>query len=358
MCLIIYKPKAKTKIDPSIIKRAEVKNPDGFGITFLDDGETIKTLDYDLAWKLIHEKRPLVAHYRFATVGFIDRSNCHPFPTGSGKLLVYSNGTVSGLGSEETTDTQAVAEILTRVPRKYHHEILSMTETRFAIVDVRDGSVNLHGNWHKRKGLWYSKDNCFHAPKKVIGFGPYAGGHSTPNTMQNGYIDPAFNENHYVTSEPDFDSWQDYLDAEEMETRADYTDPEDDYETWLPGDLLAVYGTLKSNHGNHRFHLSGAKYEGHGHTLDRYAMTVDGIPFVYSESINAPGANQITVELYSVEDATERASIDSLEGHPHWYRRELVDVVTSDGDVVSAWIYMIPDAVPEPTKSNPWVAEY
>ena len=35
--------------------------------------------------------------------------------------------------------------------------------------------------------------------------------------------------------------------------------------------------------------------------------------------------------------------IDRLEGHPEWYRREEVKVVTGKGETVTAWLYFYPE---------------
>jgi len=38
-------------------------------------------------------------------------------------------------------------------------------------------------------------------------------------------------------------------------------------------------------------------------------------------------------------DAGLLADLDAHEGHPHWYRRELVDVVLDGGGDLQAWLY-------------------
>ena len=105
--------------------------------------------------------------------------------------------------------------------------------------------------------------------------------------------------------------------------------------------LVFVYGTLKQGFSNH-YYLSGSKFLGTGRTKEKYAMYVSGIPFVIMSEPISP----IQGELYQVDDIT-LAKLDSLEGHPGWYRREKVDVCLYDDcsqdNVRQAWIYFCDD---------------
>lgn len=67
-------------------------------------------------------------------------------------------------------------------------------------------------------------------------------------------------------------------------------------------------------------------------------MYVSGIPYVFKgESVS-----QIFGELYRVDELT-LTIVDRLEGHPEWYRREEVRVVTEEGSNVTAWLYFYPE---------------
>ena len=118
MCLIIHKPNADTIIPQHILDNAENINPDGFGIVYTDNNECIRTMD-------------------------------------------YNHATVADLGDKQLCDTYVVADMLKRMPNKYWNDLLSMTETRFAIT-YPDGSVARHGKWHEKDGVFYSKNNCFY----------------------------------------------------------------------------------------------------------------------------------------------------------------------------------------------------
>jgi len=310
MCLIIHKPKATSKIPDSYIDNAETINPDGFGITYLDGiiPETHYTMCYQEARSFINQKRPYVAHYRFATVGDINETNCHPFKF-MGNNYLYSNGTVADLGNDKLCDTKVVADYLTKTPQQYWHMMLSMTDTRFAIVNHKC-RVKRYGQWHKRDGIFYSKANCFH--KKIVGYTKY--------WDTNKSCSPT-------------DDWSFHDD--------DILD--DDFED---NNFIAVYGTLKHGESNNTI-ISGSNFIGTGKTMLRYPMQYDvnaygskGIPYVYNLPDNG---EQIKVEVYEVDDPYMREDIDILEGHPTHYTRKQIDIQLDNDECVSAWLYFSAD---------------
>lgn len=96
---------------------------------------------------------------------------------------------------------------------------------------------------------------------------------------------------------------------------------------------IACYGTLRAGWGNHRL-LEDAPLIGVGTTVQNdYTMrSMGGFPAVYKG-----GNHRIVVEVYEVDD-DQLARIDRLEGHPNWYRREVVDTT-----VGPAQMYIMPD---------------
>lgn len=96
---------------------------------------------------------------------------------------------------------------------------------------------------------------------------------------------------------------------------------------------IFVYGTLKSGYGNNRL-LQEQEFL--GETRTRYPVFDmsggGGIPFVHPE-----GSSHIRGELYEVDEAC-LDRVDGLEGHPTWYKRELVELDTGD----MAFMYMMP----------------
>ena len=100
---------------------------------------------------------------------------------------------------------------------------------------------------------------------------------------------------------------------------------------------LFVYGTLKRNFHNH-YLLEKAEYLGTGHTKYKFALYVNGIPFV----IKTEQVSQIHGELYEINDKTLK-QLDMLEGHPDWYFREQIDIVSASGQTINAWLYFYPE---------------
>jgi gamma-glutamylaminecyclotransferase len=161
MCLIIHKPKG-TKVPLEILETAASKNPDGYGITYLDSFATHRGMTCNSLKYLARTKRPYVLHFRFATVGSVSLDNCHPFDVKSNHYLLYSNGTVHGYGDATRSDTQEIAEdVLSKLPKKSWEKFLDLTPTRFAIIDKFTMDVERYGKWYKRDGVHYSKSDCF-----------------------------------------------------------------------------------------------------------------------------------------------------------------------------------------------------
>jgi gamma-glutamylcyclotransferase (GGCT)/AIG2-like uncharacterized protein YtfP len=94
--------------------------------------------------------------------------------------------------------------------------------------------------------------------------------------------------------------------------------------------VVAVYGTLKQSQGNHGvMQRAGGTYLGTTRTRENFSMYDGGFPVVLEG-----GDTPVTVELYVVEDLRP---LDSLEGHPTFYKRELVEVEELEESV---WMYL------------------
>jgi gamma-glutamylaminecyclotransferase len=98
---------------------------------------------------------------------------------------------------------------------------------------------------------------------------------------------------------------------------------------------MAVYGTLRGGLPNHSY-VKNHKFLGTGKTVEKYTMRASGIPYVGKEP-----RTRIDVEVYDVTGKTEIEAIDRLEGHPHWYKREEIEVELNDGRILKAWLYFM-----------------
>lgn len=98
---------------------------------------------------------------------------------------------------------------------------------------------------------------------------------------------------------------------------------------------IAVYGTLKRGHYNNRF-IGTSEFIGEGITKDKYQMTSNG-HFPY---LSKNGDYNIKVEVFEVNE-DDLKNIDRLEGHPTFYKREVVDIIIGE-DILKCWIYLTP----------------
>ena len=88
--------------------------------------------------------------------------------------------------------------------------------------------------------------------------------------------------------------------------------------------------------------MTGSTFVGQAKTKEAYTLFFDGaLPYVNKTLTNAP-KTQITGDVYEIED-WQLEQIDALEGHPNWYRRELIPVVYADGREDQAWLYFNPE---------------
>jgi gamma-glutamylcyclotransferase (GGCT)/AIG2-like uncharacterized protein YtfP len=119
------------------------------------------------------------------------------------------------------------------------------------------------------------------------------------------------------------------------------------------GIRVAVYGSLRDGLSNHVC-LSEYGAEKLGtHVIDGtdYRMvSLGGFPAVIPA--DAVTATPITIEVYRVTDQCLMV-LDSLEGHPDWYKREKVETPWK-----KAWMYVMPEDMYDdhaPVESGDWL---
>ena len=103
--------------------------------------------------------------------------------------------------------------------------------------------------------------------------------------------------------------------------------------------IIFVYGTLKKGNHNHGF-LDGASFIGEAWTKKEYTLLEDhyvGLPYVIKDE-----SYSIQGELYEVDKYTFM-TLDNLEGHPHFYKRELVEcfIPELNHTEMKAWLYFL-----------------
>ena len=99
-----------------------------------------------------------------------------------------------------------------------------------------------------------------------------------------------------------------------------------------------VYGTLKSGYHNN-YLLGGARLVGKAVTLKAYQLFDCGFPMAVPSDEKA---FPVLGEIYEVSDDAFRRC-DSLEGHPDWYIRRIIEAKLVDNEeIVQTYIYEMP----------------
>ena len=159
MCVIIIKQKGK-RIPREVAKTSSEINPHGLGIIWLDTFEV--SYHKSTAYSLLDTERPFIAHFRYATIGAVNRENTHPFRCGSNKQeWLMMNGTIKNLGDDKKSDSRVLAENLGEIPRHKWKQELEGYECRFVSVNTHSRTYQIYNKelWVQRDGVWYSKDN-------------------------------------------------------------------------------------------------------------------------------------------------------------------------------------------------------
>lgn len=149
MCIILMMNKQQYDSNKDTIKGyfecSEYSNPHGTGLAFIQGGKVdiMKGIGLDVA-SLIESRdwEHIVVHYRYATQGRLDDTNCHPFYTGHGWLFhngVYNDddfAIVGGYNVKEMSDTHIVARFFNdfNIPLERQVEWLNAQLSKYVLV--------------------------------------------------------------------------------------------------------------------------------------------------------------------------------------------------------------------------------
>jgi gamma-glutamylaminecyclotransferase len=103
---------------------------------------------------------------------------------------------------------------------------------------------------------------------------------------------------------------------------------------------IFVYGTLMRGFGNHSYYLDGplATFVREAETEPGYQLVpLGGFPGMLGPVAEWEGS--VKGEVFDVDESLI-PDIDSLEGHPHWYRRTPIRL--AEGEEVETYIYLHP----------------
>lgn len=150
MCIIIAKPKGKVLTEDTI-RTCFINNPDGAGITYVDNDNLVitkglMTIDALLEAMKGHEDKQMVLHFRIASPGMVvNPINCHPFLIESSdvvendarvvthKFAVAHNGRIEWASTAERSDTNMFCEQYLQPMLQDNPYIL---ETEYGIISI------------------------------------------------------------------------------------------------------------------------------------------------------------------------------------------------------------------------------
>lgn len=280
MCWILVKnPQNPVPFD--FIDEAQRKNRDGYGVSWVEDGvvQTFKTLDYEeYKTKLTElEDKLIVVHLRATSAGTTCIDNVHPFTVPTG--VMFHNGTITGLKSTGTTDsdTNILAQLISKTKFK---KVTDIAPLLYAITGTTYNKL-----------VFLNKDNTVSYINKNLGI---------DDTNGNWY------SNNYHVKEEIYN--------------------------------VFVYGTLKHGFSNHFYYMTDSDYVDDAFTLEKHAMIGEGNPFPYVLGVNEAG-HHIKGEVYEVP-ASSLSRLDRLEGYPTHYDRVPTEVVLSNGEKITALMYV------------------
>lgn len=114
---------------------------------------------------------------------------------------------------------------------------------------------------------------------------------------------------------------------------------------------LFVYGTLMRGLYNHRVLGASARFIGCA-KLDGFTMG----SFGSFPGITRDPHEKVVGEVWEIDEA-QLASVDALEGHPHFYKREEVLATLDDGSTLNVEVYTLNARQfphDQPVRGNNW----
>lgn len=159
MCVIIVKQLGR-KVPNEVLETSSFINPHGLGVMWLDTFEV--TYHKSSQYGVLDTDRPYIAHFRYATIGAINKENTHPFACGNNPdEWLMMNGTINKLGNKHMSDSKHLAINLGKIPRHKWATELAQYECRFVTMNTRNKTFQIYNKhlWTQRDGVWYSKAN-------------------------------------------------------------------------------------------------------------------------------------------------------------------------------------------------------
>ena len=207
MCLLTYMPDTVT-LSYERASKSAINNPDGFGFA-IHTGKTILTdhdMDFNKLWDRFDTARkvqpgPALFHFRIATHGEIDTSNCHPFYIGDRTDSVVAHNGMLPIAvphGEPRSDTRLFAELVLPscggVPRlddlEFYRELSEWSTGSKLVILTTDPDAKYDayivnekaGHWDA--GVWWSNSSYVPYTYKPYShmYGPYSSYSAKPKS--------------------------------------------------------------------------------------------------------------------------------------------------------------------------------
>lgn len=203
MCIAIYKP-AHLEISRDILENCFINNPDGAGFAYINVDHLghkkiiiYKTMEfskfYDKYTRAIRNApdSPFLLHFRIATHGVVDTTNCHPFFINKNMVFIH-NGVISKVRKDKVlSDTQVFNEDILK--KLNPSDIMKsgavkdlienyIVGSKIAVLTI-DGEHRIFnessGLW--KDGIWFS-NTSYMKKTSVFGVGKGASSYSSGDT--------------------------------------------------------------------------------------------------------------------------------------------------------------------------------
>lgn len=99
---------------------------------------------------------------------------------------------------------------------------------------------------------------------------------------------------------------------------------------------LFVYGTLKRGFYNHGL-IKDQDFVSAAKTEPGFIIYMNGVPEMVRE-----GEKEVLGEFFKLDEKTFEL-VDRLEGHPIYYKRDIILIELEDGTKTKAWAYLRPN---------------
>ena len=163
MCVIIIKKKGEKMPSYIELRAASIVHPHGFGFVS-SSGKHYKGLNFEYFYEnltKVDKDEECIIHFRFATHGPVNMSNCHPFEHGG--IWFAHNGILDITPLKNKTDSETA--FLKYVYPMIHDYGIDSIETLTVIDDIIggskfaimvDGKVHTFGDFIEENGCLYS----------------------------------------------------------------------------------------------------------------------------------------------------------------------------------------------------------